>query len=411
MKRDKYFFGFIALQFINILLNVILGKYIAIYFDPSKFGDYSLINAVIALVSIMFITPSIQAFRKSYFNRGQTNFELLSFFGTLLILFSIVISLVSFIISFFLQGKVLFLICVLIFLVQSFYSLFSALINLEKRNILYTVLQLLIPTLTLSSLVLLRLLYRDSVLFHLFISSLFANITVLGFSFTFLDYRFKIQNFGSILTSNELRSLIKYIRPVLFLPIFSWIISSGDKFFINYFLNDHSVGLYSAAYSIGSKIFLSFSGVLLLWLNSSVFEEASNKNNIELVIKKTRKRILKYFLLGMIIVTIVQLFSTQIGRLLLSSQYADGFRLIGLLAFSQLILTSCQFWEQIFYASGNTRFILFNYIIGAFFNLILNLILIPKIGIIGSASSMILSSIIQYLYLHIIARKIILFHA
>jgi O-antigen/teichoic acid export membrane protein len=102
---------------------------------------------------------------------------------------------------------------------------------------------------------------------------------------------------------------------------------------------------------------------------------------------------------GLGIVVIVFFSSDLIGQILLSKKYETAFALIPYLALANLLLTSIYFLEQVIYALGQTRVVLYHYIVGAFSNVVLNLILIPQLGIYGAAYAMIFSALLQLSFL------------
>ena len=62
-------------------------------------------------------------------------------------------------------------------------------------------------------------------------------------------------------------------------------------------------------------------------------------------------------------------------------------------------MTSIFFIEQVIYALGDTKVVLYHYIVGAISNIGLNLLLIPQWGVYGAAWAMILSTFIQLSFL------------
>lgn len=397
--RDKNLLRFLILQGLNIIFTVALGKYIAVKYVPSEFGEYSLVTAAMSLISLMVITPAIQSFRQIYFTDSKKDY-FVSFYATFFLIFTILIFTVAIISSFFIENKFIIILCAIILCLQAFYALFNGQINLEKRNVTYSFIQIVIPISTILTLLILNIFSIGSALFQLLFAMMTAQLIVMLLSNQASTIKVRLLTLRKFIKADELNQLYKYIRPVLFLPLFSWILNAGDKFLIKYFIDDNAVGLYSASYSIGSKIFLSIISVLILWLNSTIFKEVSTRVNFKKTIKKTKKRIFTYFSFGIILVIIIYIFSDQIGYILLSKEYQEGFYLIGLLALAQLGLTGLQFWEQIIYASGLTKYILYHYIIGATINMILNISLIPVLGILGAAISMIIATFCQYIYLH-----------
>jgi O-antigen/teichoic acid export membrane protein len=185
----------------------------------------------------------------------------------------------------------------------------------------------------------------------------------------------------------------------MLLPVFMWLVNNLDRYLLDYFHSKEDVGIYSAAYSIGAKIFLLLGGGIIAYLNSSVFKQVADKSKRHLVYSGTVKRLATYLVFGIGIVVVIYFSSDLIGQVLLSKKYEDSFALIPYLALANLLVTSIFFLEQVIYALGETRFVLYHYIVGALSNIVFNLILIPKYGIYGAAYSMILSTLLQLFFL------------
>jgi O-antigen/teichoic acid export membrane protein len=74
-----------------------------------------------------------------------------------------------------------------------------------------------------------------------------------------------------------------------------------------------------------------------------------------------------------------------IGTLLLSAQYEQAMIVAPIVATGYLFLTSIHLFELKWYAFGQTRYILWHTLFGVVVNLALNVLLIPRLGIIGAA--------------------------
>ena len=400
LTKNSKFIRFLNIQSITIVFTILLGKFIATYYTPDNFGEYSVISATIAFFTATIVSPLIQSYR-FLFNSTKyidlNNFYLSGFTYLYIILVVIILGL-SAIFQF---SFVILSVCVLTFIFQTYQAIYGAGINLKGFNDKYAKIQVLLPTTNLAFLVASYFIFADTRFITLLTGVLFAQI--LGFIFFYkslIEHRnFKFLSITKILSDEKLRKVINFIRPLIILPVFSWMVNSSDKFFIKYYLDSHAVGIYSAAYGIGSKIFIAVAGILILWTNASTYAKINENMSLKGIKDLVVKRLKNYFGIGMIVVLLLSIFSGIIGKILLSNQYAEGFYLIGLLAFSSLIMTCFHFWEQAIYALGLTKIITLHYFVGAVTNVTLNFLLIPVYGILGAAISVILSSSIQYVAL------------
>ncbi len=96
------------------------------------------------------------------------------------------------------------------------------------------------------------------------------------------------------------------------------------------------------------------------------------------------KYALTYFLTGIFILSILYFLTDFIGSIFLSNSYQNGFYIIFWYALAFLILTGTSLFETIFYAQHNTKIVLYSNILSAIINIILNLLLIPVMGLDGA---------------------------
>ena len=149
-------------------------------------------------------------------------------------------------------------------------------------------------------------------------------------------------------------------------------------------MTDADVGQYAVGYSLGSKmVFLV--APLITYLTPIIYrlnaQGASDK-----VINAEMMRYAKYYILLAGCCCLVFLFARNlIGKLLLSSAYNQAYLVGPIIAFAYLFLTCTHILEIKWYANGQTNRILWNNIIGALSTFSLDLLLIPKLGVLGAA--------------------------
>ncbi|UGV40623.1 flippase [Methanococcoides orientis] len=214
--------------------------------------------------------------------------------------------------------------------------------------------------------------------FILFIVSMYGIISQIGFIFPKFIYIREYLRFSLPLTPNSL------IR---------WITDSSDKYMVTYFLGLGSVGIYSAAYSIGWLIHLFISPIqVILYPELSKLYDEGKEDQVKLYLSYS----MKYFLM----IAIPAVFGlTALGKPLLeiltNSDFVSGSIVIPFIALSGVLAGVFQILINITHLVKDTKFNLYIYLIAATFNIILNLILIPKIGILGAAISTMISFIVM----------------
>lgn len=180
--------------------------------------------------------------------------------------------------------------------------------------------------------------------------------------------------------------LISYSWPLVFLGSIILIFDWADSFVIGYFNGVIDVGFYNIAYSI-STLFVIVPELFMQLFLPLIIKEYANKNNkfIEEMSKQVGKWI---FMINIPLFIIMILFPGAIINILFGEQYFAAKTPLVILAIggflSSLFIALC---NNLISMKGKSKLILFNLIGVSIFNLILNIILVPKYGMNGAAFS------------------------
>ncbi len=152
---------------------------------------------------------------------------------------------------------------------------------------------------------------------------------------------------------------------------------------IKYFLSNSDVGLFAApkrmvdALTIIPTVFITSALPIL----SRTFRE-SRKKFLELVSLSYRVM----FLVSFLIVTVVLFYSTTIMRLLSGETFAASGPVLGILIWVSVLSFSGTVFNGVLIASGQQKLLMIIYAAQAIVCVVLNVLVIPKFGIIGSAA-------------------------
>jgi O-antigen/teichoic acid export membrane protein len=189
----------------------------------------------------------------------------------------------------------------------------------------------------------------------------------------------------------RLREYVAFGIPFVFSVFFFFILNWGNRYFINYFLGLSDVGKYSVAYFLAYMVTIIAMpiGYILLptlssCVNKSEFEQAA------LYLKYS----LKYFVVaGLPLVLLISLYSGELLTLFSTKDFLSGQSCLPLLSAAFFILQLGAIGEYVNMVFGKNMIILRVYIILAFVNIILNVALIPFLGVKGAALALLISFI------------------
>lgn len=169
--------------------------------------------------------------------------------------------------------------------------------------------------------------------------------------------------------------------------ISSWVVTSSDRYVIGYFLGATAVGVYSAGYSLGNLI-LMFPAVLGLILPpalSKLYDEGRMDE-----VKTHLSYSLKYFLM----VAIPFVFgATMLGKQVLTvfsttELASQAYSLVTLITLGALFSGASTVIGHIVLLVKKTNLIGISWLVAALFNFVLNILIVPHIGVFGAAITM-----------------------
>ncbi|MCC4766779.1 oligosaccharide flippase family protein [Methanosarcina sp. DH1] len=223
----------------------------------------------------------------------------------------------------------------------------------------------------------------------IFLISLLMIVSQIGFVIPRFTYMKEYLQFSLPLTPNSL------VR---------WITESSDRYMVTYFLGLRSVGVYSAACSIGSLIQLFVSSLQLILLPelSKLFDE-NKMDEVRIYMSHS----LRYFLLVSIpaVFGLSALAKPLLG-ILTTDDFLSGWFVIPITAFSGLLAGIFQIFVNTMLLIKQTKTATYINIVAAVSNVLINLLLIPSIGIVGAS----LSTLFSYFLMSVLCMHISLKH-
>ena len=397
-KKKIYLFFF---QIFISLLSIVVGKIIAIYVEPSVFGEFSLIFSAIAFVISLFIRPVINTFN-FYLQKDEIINVINNFFNWSFVFFVILLILSSF--AYFTKILDLKLILIIFsFLVfDMFYSYKLNFYNITDDNQTHLNLAFIF-----------KISHILFLFFFLYILN-YSSVNILIFclaiaNFFPIIYSFFKNNIWKKLLlykSNQLLynfkevtvNIFHYAYPIILLSMFTWLVQYVDRWMINYFMLPSNVGYYTANSGLGSKFMIMLAAPFLMFLKSIVFSNVKNKVSFNSTISSSYRYFGIYFAFSLFVLFFLAYFHEYIGLIFLSNKYEDGFIIIVTSAISLFFLGATQIFEISFYAYNKTSYILYGYILASILNIIGNYILIPIYGILGAGIALIFSSFVQLIF-------------
>ena len=208
-------------------------------------------------------------------------------------------------------------------------------------------------------------------------------------------YKFKY------VSKEYIHKLIKYGLPIVPTSIFSWILSSSDRYMILYMCGEDQVGLYS----IGAR-FLALLNVVVNAINTAyttfAFKNKDSQNAKEMY--SNVFTLISFLLLG--ICFTIAMFSRQFVELMADQKYHSAYTLVGPLMFSQAMMAFSNLVAYGISFMKKSRYFLYSTLTAGVLNIILNYFLVKEKQAYGAAIATMLAHVVLFYIMYIVAQRL-----
>ncbi|WP_430494467.1 oligosaccharide flippase family protein [Rossellomorea marisflavi] len=220
--------------------------------------------------------------------------------------------------------------------------------------------------------------------------------TIVSFSVSILFVAIGIQFFKLIdfkkIDFSVYKALLAYSAPLVPNFLSWWIINMSDRLLVNYFLGTSELGIYSIAYRLANILLFATTVFNLAWQESAILSFNSSEKNS--YYSQVFNNYFKFLFSSIMI--LITAFPFIIG--LFSESYHEAIFLIPYLLFSVAFSAFSSFFGSAFQSSKNTKEALSSSLIAGITNILLNITLLPLIGLVGAVISTMLSFLIMWIY-------------
>jgi len=220
---------------------------------------------------------------------------------------------------------------------------------------------------------------------YIFISNLIAStVTLMLFIPDFFKTKYTF-------SKKVLKQLLIYGSPLLFAGLAGMVNEVIDRILLKYLIvvpegisntNKYifsQIGIYGANYKLSILITL-FIQAFRYAAEPFFFSHAKEKNA-----KETYAKVMNYFIIFSLVIFLGIMLYIDIAKYFINEDYWSGLKIVPILLFANLflgIVYNLSVWYKL---TDKTKFAAYIAGIGAFITIVLNVILIPKIGYMGSA--------------------------
>ena len=200
-----------------------------------------------------------------------------------------------------------------------------------------------------------------------------------------------------------------YGFPLMLLELSSNLLAYGDRYIIKYYMDTKDVAIYSVGYNLA----MYMANIFVNPINSALQVEyidiwtKQGKEKTEEYLSSKCKAIM-YF--GVIFCVMMILNFKYVIILFATSKYIESVKIAPYVIASVMMYSLYPIFGAGIYISKTTKYLFYCVLMALIINVSANIILIPKMGIVGAAISTFVANMLAALFIYLIARKIIRIH-
>jgi len=202
---------------------------------------------------------------------------------------------------------------------------------------------------------------------------------------------------------SELKGMLKFGVPYIPVLFFSWVIDFSDRYFLGHLATLQQVGLYSIGYKLGQVLYLAEKTFLIAWVPLMLSMHNQHKEKAPQIFGG----IFTYFVLFIFLLFLaVSIFSAELIKIFASPLYCDAAAVVPWIALAYLLSGIYIYMISGFIIVKNVVLQPIILASAALANVVLNILLIPRFGMMGAAYATVFSYFIAASFTAFFAQRL-----
>jgi O-antigen/teichoic acid export membrane protein len=235
------------------------------------------------------------------------------------------------------------------------------------------------------------------VLYSTFIASVITGVVLATYTFSKVRYRFSWKMAGK---------LFKFGYPFVFSGLGAFILTYSDRYFLKYYAQLSSVGIYSLGYKFGFLLAMfPVRPLFNIWM----------VQRFEIITQKDYERTFNQFLSWFVILTlsvglVISLFSGNVLRVMAAPSFWEAYKIVPIIVLAYFFQACTDYFNFGILYSGRTKHMAYGTILSAAVIIILSFLLIPRYGIYGAAWATLISFFVRLSYVYAVSQRLFRIH-
>lgn len=236
------------------------------------------------------------------------------------------------------------------------------------------------------------------------VASVFLSQLVASVLLNLLSLPFLLRNLKAVFLPGPLKEMLAYGFPLIFTTISSIILSLGDRYVIEHFMTPTDTAIYGIGYKFGGIINMFIIQSFQLGFLPFAFKMLSDPSA-----PRFFARMFTYFMVALVFPgLLLAMFSKEIVVAFTLNQpgYAAAYTVIPLITLGFILKGSQYYFSLGLHYVKRTSHNAWIVMLSAAFSLAMNFILVPRMGIYGSAWVLVLSNLLMCVLFYFFAQRL-----
>ena len=258
-----------------------------------------------------------------------------------------------------------------------------------KYNMVYSINGIIITIVTIATNIICLVFLKLGLVSLLYAGTISNIISILYLNrkikiFSYLDLKFRDKKIKN--------NILKYSIPLIPNAICWWFMNVSDRYLLNEYMGNSANGLYAIANKLPSIIMLVNYIFYLAWQESAITEYESKDTK-----KYYTKMFNSYVKFQCSSLIVLLAFTPILFKIMVDAKFYEAYKYVPFLYMGSLFYGFSSFYGVIYDGSKNSKGAAYTAIVGAVFNIVINIIMIPKWGIQAAAFSTMISFLIMWI--------------
>lgn len=399
-----YFLGLFALKGVSLILTPLYTK----VFSTSEYGIIELANSIVSFLSAIIGLGLCQYLGIEFFHfKGEERecviiknikqYMLLAGGVTVFLCFFLLVGLIR------ING--LTILMEILIIAVSFLSYFPSLCFMlcknQQKTLLMTIIQLIVGVITLLMNIM-GVCYWNWGIYSTLLTTIISNVIIVALIPKIFPFNIKFKSIK--LDYHETISVLRISIPLAMTTLINSILVLGDRWVLNYYCSTSEIGIYALATKISGIFELLIVNTLTIFYSPVVYKSYQNIG-IKRYEKRNRKNFLMYVLVSGIAMAGFLISVKWIFPILIDSKYNDSLKYLWMVLIGEFFLGATYFRTYLINYKKKTKYILLINIVATLFNLITNIVFIPRYQIYAAAGTTAVSYFVMYVLATIINKN------